>query len=237
MTHKWAPPDWRGRREFVEPINWQRLPEFDVGVALLRQQKDYGWDNRYFLYFRKFNENDVKSFPVLAQTVITANAGLTQTITSDATWKNTANTIEVIGGGGAGARGATTSTSGGGGGGGGYAKIVNVTIATPGTTTFRVRVGLGGVYNTAAAFGGDSWLDFGGGSPDVFPASGIAVGARGGNAAFASGSPDVASVTGAFGGPGGSSGRAYAIGGLSPDQSVVTTVAVARGEEQAALAA
>src|SRR5262245_58096673 len=80
------PPDWRGRKQFVEPINWQRLPEFDVGVALLRRKQDYGWDNRWFLYFRRFNDTDVVSFPVLNQTVITASPGLTQTLTSDASW-------------------------------------------------------------------------------------------------------------------------------------------------------
>src|SRR5262245_39975477 len=171
-----CPPDWRGRKQFVEPINWHKLPEFDVGVALARHKRAYGWDNRWFLYFRRFNDTDVVSFPVLNQTVITASPGLTQVLTSDASWRNDANWIEVIGGGGAGAHGASTSTSGGGGGGGGYARIVNVTFPTPGTTTYRARVGAGGTETSSATMpGGDSWFDLGGGSPDVFPTSGTAV--------------------------------------------------------------
>jgi Glycine-rich domain len=215
------PPNWQGRKRFLEPINWRRLPEFDVGVALLRQKRYYGWDNRWFLYFRRFNDQDVQSFPVFSQTIITASPGLTQVITSDPTWVNSANFIDVIGGGGAGAHGSGTAASGGGGGGGGFARIVNVTFPSPGTTTYRARVGAGGTEASAALMpGGDSWFDLGGGSPDIFPTSGTAVGARGGRGAFLSGSPDVAAVTGPFGGPGGDAAGAYTIGGLSPDTTI-----------------
>lgn len=222
MNH--LPPDWRGRRKFLEKVNWKRLPEFDVGVALYRQKRKYGWDNRWFLYFRRFNEGDVVSFPVFSQTVVTTPIGLTQSITSDATWNNADNYIDVIAGGGAGARGAGTTSSGGGGGGGAFTRAYNVNIPTPGTSVFRVRVGAGG--NPAAAGtmdGGDSWWDIGtGGSPDIFPTSGTAVGARGGDGAYASGSPDVPSVTGAFGGNGGDASRAYVPVPGSPDRSIKT---------------
>jgi|SRR5215475_6915482 hypothetical protein len=95
----WLPPDWRGRRRFVEPINWAHLPEFDVGIALLREKKDYGHKNTWSIYIRPFNDADVKVFPVMAQSVITSSPGATQTITSDSTWNQTSNQIEAIAGG------------------------------------------------------------------------------------------------------------------------------------------
>lgn len=187
----------------MHPVNWARFPEYDIGVALVQTRADHGHENRWYLYARRFNEADVASQMVLAQTVITSNVGTTQTITSDATWTNNVNnSVECIGGGAHGARGASTSTSGAGGGGGAYSKIVNVTITTPGTTQYYVQVGKGGTWNTTAPDpAGDSWWTLT--SPGTsFPSSGTAVGAKAG--------ATLAALTTTTGGAGGGAGSAYA---------------------------
>jgi hypothetical protein len=204
MRNSWLPPEWNGQRRIAHPVNWTRLPEFDVGIAHVQYRVDHGHENRWYLYVRKFNETDVKAFPVLASTVITSSPGSTQTITSDATWNNASNSIECIGAGARGAIGATTSTSGGGGGGGAYTKIVNASITTPGTTQYFARVG--GVTATNGSAGGDSWWTLT--SPGTsFPSSGTAVGAKGAAA--------LASATSATGGLGGASSGSYP-GGAGP---------------------
>lgn len=199
MRESWLTPQWNGRRRIAHPVNWARLPEFDVGVAFVQTKVAHGHENRWYLYCRKFNEADVQAVPVLASTVITASPGTTQTITSDATWDNSsANSVEVIGAGARGAHGASTSTSGGGGGGGAYTQQTNVTIPTPGTTPMYVRVG--GTTATDGTAGGDSWWTLT--SPGTsYPGSGTAVGARGGAA--------LVSATTATGGVGGGSSTAY----------------------------
>jgi hypothetical protein len=186
MHDSWLPPQWRGRERIAHPVKWARLPEFDVGIAQVQTKADHGHENRWYLYFRKFNEGDVKAFPVLASTVITSSPGSTQTITSDATWNIATNTIEVIGAGARGAIGASTSTSGGGGGAGAYTKITNTSITTPGTTQYFARVG--GTTATNGSAGGDTWWTLT--SPGTsYPASGTAVGARGGAALASSSTP------------------------------------------------
>jgi hypothetical protein len=199
MRNSWLPPEWNGQRRIAHPVNWTRLPEFDVGVAHVQYRVDHGHENRWYLYVRKFNEADVKAFPVLASTVITSSPGTTQTITSDATWNNAANTVEVIGAGARGAHGSGTSTSGGGGGGGAFTRITNASITTPGTDPYYARVG--GVTATDGTAGGDSWWTLT--SPGTsFPNSGTAAGAKGAAA--------LASATSATGGVGGDKLAAYA---------------------------
>src|SRR5262245_47153121 len=188
--HPWLIPDWRGRKRIVHPVD-------DVGLVLIQLRREYGHDNRWYRCARIGRE--VIGQWVAAQTVITSSPGTTQTITSDATWVQAGSLIEVIGGGASGAHGASTSTSGGGGGGGAYSKIIDVPITTPGTTQYFARVGAGGGATDGAA-GGDSWWTLT--SPGTsFPASGTAVGAKGGAA--------LASSTSATGGTGGASGSAY----------------------------
>ena len=184
MRGSWLKPHWRGRRRIDHPVRWARLPECDVGVAFVQSRAPHGHENRWLLYVRRWNDADVQAIPVLAQTVITSSAGSTQTITSDATWNNSDNSIEVIGAGARGAIGSSNTTSGGGGGGGAYTKIVNASITTPGTTQFFARVG--GVTATNGSAGGNSWWTLT--SPGTaFPTTGTAVGAKGG-AALASAS-------------------------------------------------
>ena len=154
MRESWLTPQWRGRQRIAHPVNWARLPEFDVGIAFV-QAADHGHENRWYLYVRKFNEADVQAVPVLAPTVITSSPGTTQTITSDATWNNSSNSVECIGAGARGAHGSGTATSGGGGGGGAYTRMDNQSITTPGTTQFFARVG--GTTATDGTAGGDSW--------------------------------------------------------------------------------
>jgi Concanavalin A-like lectin/glucanases superfamily len=203
MRNSWLPPQWRGRQRIAHPVNWTRLPEYDVGIALVQTRADHGHENRWYLYVRRFNEADVRAFPVLASTIITSSPGTTQTITSDATWDNFSNTVEVIGAGARGARGASTSTSGGGGGGGAYTKITNASITTPGTTQYFARVG--GTTATDGSAGGDSWWTLS--SPGTsYPSLGqTAVGAKGGAA--------LASATSATGGAGGPQNSSYPSGG------------------------
>lgn len=199
MRNSWLPPEWNGQRRIAHPVNWTRLPEFDVGVAFVQARVDHGHENRWYLYVRKFNEADVKAFPVLASTVITSSPGSTQTITSDGTWNNASNSIEVIGAGARGAHGASTATSGGGGGGGAYTRMLNISITTPGTTQYFAQVG--GTTATDGTAGGDSWWTLS--SPGTsFPTLGqTAVGAKGGLA--------LASATSATGSGGGSASSSY----------------------------
>ena len=186
MRGSWLKPHWRGRRRIDHPVRWARLPEFDVGVAFVQSRAPHGHENRWLLYVRRWNDADVQAIPVLAQTVITSSAGSTQTITSDATWNNSDNSIEVIGAGARGAIGSSNTTSGGGGGGGAYSKIVNASITTPGTTQFFARVG--GVTATNGSAGGDLWWTLT--SPGTaFPTTGTAVGAKGGAALASASSP------------------------------------------------
>src|SRR5262249_15280286 len=98
MRESWLTPKWNGRRRIAHPVKWTRLPDYDVGVAFVQTRAPHGHENRWFLYFRRFNERDVTAFPVLAQTVITTSLDATQTITSDPSWNNANNSIEVIGG-------------------------------------------------------------------------------------------------------------------------------------------
>src|SRR5262245_37275388 len=102
----WEKVDWRGRRRFWEPVHWTRLLDHDVAVGLYRRKTKYGHENRWYLLTRRWDEQDIAQQLVLAQTVITSSPGTTQTITSDATWNNASNTVEVIGGGASGAHGA-----------------------------------------------------------------------------------------------------------------------------------
>lgn len=199
MRESWLTPQWRGRRRIDHPVAWAHLPEFDIGVACVQKRVDHGHENRWYLYFRRFNEADIQGVPVLAQTVHTTPIGSTQTTTSPADWNNSNNSIEVIGTGARGAIGASTSTSGGGAGGGAYSKIVNATITTPGTTTYYWRIGA--TTATNGSVGGDSWWTLT--SPGTsFPTTGTAVGAKGGAA--------LASASSATGGAGGALASAYA---------------------------
>jgi hypothetical protein len=206
MWDSWLPPQWHGRQRIAHPVNWARLPEFDIGVAFVQTKADHGHENRWYLYVRRFNDNDVKAIPVLASTVITSSPGTTQTITSDPTWGNPCS-VEVIGAGARGAHGSSTSTSGGGGGGGAYTKIdssnLTITIPTPGTTPMYCRVG--GVTATDGTAGGDTWWTLT--SPGTtYPGLGAtAVAAKGGTA--------LASATANAGGAGGPQSNSYPSGG------------------------
>ncbi len=131
------------------------------------------------------------------------------TDTSQTTWRvpvgwSTTNTVEAIGGGGAGGtNGGAGAGNGGGGAGGGYSKSVNLTGLSAGAYV-TVHVGAGGTVNPATA-GGDTWFN-----STAFPASGQAVGAKGGGA----GTDNYTYVSGPAGGngTGGASGSGYAVG-------------------------
>jgi hypothetical protein len=198
MWKSWLPPQWNGRQRIAHPVKWARLPEYDVGIAFVQTKADHGHENRWYLYRRRYNEADIQAIPVLASTVITSSPGTTQTITSDGSWDNTANSIEVIGAGARGAHGASTSTSGAGGGGGAYTKITNASITTPGTTPYYARVG--GTTATDGTAGGDTWWTLT--SPGTsYPVSGTAVAAKGANA--------LASATSTTGGGAGQKSNSY----------------------------
>jgi hypothetical protein len=145
-NHPWH-PDWRGRRRYWEAVRWARTPECDVAVGLYRYKTEQGFENRWFLLFRRIGQDEIYQFPVLAQTFLTSSPGTAQTWTSDVTWNNTNNTIETVAGGGSGAanqRDATTTGDASGGGAGEYGKISNYNIAAPGATLVDYLIGAGG---------------------------------------------------------------------------------------------
>jgi len=167
----WRQPDWSGRSKIETDFGWLNR----VGLLWIEEQKEYGWDRTWLLY-RMLDDGQVETVPYMKQAFLEATTGSNVTYTSDATWNNASNTVEVVGAGGAGAHGASTTTGGGGGAGGGYNKISNFSFATPGTTTAVYRVGTAGVHGgTFPQTGGDSWFN-----ATAFPTTGTAVGAKGG---------------------------------------------------------
>jgi hypothetical protein len=163
-------------------LTWSPVPEGEVAVGLLRwRRRDGNSENRWYFLFRRFGEEQIYYQPVFSQTIITATPGSNQTITSDATWSNSSNSVELIGGGGSGSSAAQGNR--GAGGGGAYTKIVNFIFATPGTTTATLQVGAGGAAVTGATAGnpgGDSWFN-----STAYPTSGAGAGAKGGAAGSA----------------------------------------------------
>lgn len=129
-----------------------------------------GTQRRWFLRFRKLGEDQVYFVPVLSQTFLTTGTGV-QSATSDATWNNASNQVEIIAGGGSGGssqRGSSPANCASGAGGGEYGITTNFNFATPGTTTFQYQIGQGGtavnptvgaVVNTAGNNGTDSWFN------------------------------------------------------------------------------
>ena len=109
---------------------------------------------------------DALTYEFATTTFLTSPTGSNQTYTSPSDWNNSNNSIEVLGGGATGALSIGTDRHATGGGGGAYAKILNFTFATPGTTTATYRVGAGGTglsnsssANTAGNDGGATWFN------------------------------------------------------------------------------
>jgi hypothetical protein len=128
------------------------------------------------------------------------------TITSDVTWTNANNKVEVIAAGGSGAfaqRSSTTAATGGGGG--EYGATTNFNFAVPGTTTAVCRVGLGG----AAVQG-------------TIGAVGTGVGNAGGDSWF-NGTTQAGATLGAIGGGAGQFGTSLPVGGVGGTGGVGTT--------------
>jgi len=109
---------------------------------------------------------------VFISTVVFLTTPLTtnNTYTSDATWNNSNNSVELVAGGGSGASLQRIGTSGfcSGGGGGEYGATTNFSFATPGTTTATWQTGAGGAglsptvgssVATTGNNGGDTWWD------------------------------------------------------------------------------
>src|ERR1043165_2336103 len=222
IRDSWLPPDWRGRRRIAHPVQWARLPEFDVGVLFIQEKRECGHQNWWHFAVRIGDE--IKHWPVMGQTVVTSSPGTTQTVTSDATFNPNCNTVEAIGAGSVAAIGASTSTSGGGGGGGAYSRIFNMSCATPGTTQFFVRPG---AVPAAAGTAGDSWLTqtapgtsfpgsaqigVGGRGAAAIASNTTSTGSGGGAKASAYTSPATGAIT-SSGGTGGNAGAANNLGG------------------------
>ena len=150
-----------------------------MAVCVERIQRPEGFENHWSLLIHRFGDDSLLQVPVLNSLSLTTGT-VTTTGTSDITWNNVSNVIEVVGGGGASAIGASTSTGGGGGGGGAYNSIKGFSFATPGTTQYNYNVGRGGTAaGTFVQNGGDSW--FGPTTLVTFPTSGTGVGAHGGS--------------------------------------------------------
>jgi hypothetical protein len=47
MRASWLTPMWRGRRRIAHPINWARLPEYDVGIAFIQTKVAHGHESRF----------------------------------------------------------------------------------------------------------------------------------------------------------------------------------------------
>jgi len=95
-------------------------------------------------------------------------SGSLATWTSPLDWNNSFNTIETIAAGGGGAGGVSlTNKHCTGGGGGAWNKILNFSVATPGTTTASYRCGAGGgggnatgpAGSAAGSAGADTWFN------------------------------------------------------------------------------
>src|SRR3954468_23533188 len=114
----WQHPNFNGRKEIRTDLGLLN----SVGLLWVDRPRDYGWDRDWFLY-KVLDDGQVETQLYLKQAFLEATTGSNQTYTSDATWNNASNTVEVVGAGGAGSIGASTSTGGGGGAGGGYNKI------------------------------------------------------------------------------------------------------------------
>jgi hypothetical protein len=166
----------------------------DEHLLFVERQHWYGFERRWFVRLR-FGPREI-FVPALTQAFLTTTPGSNQTYTSDATWNNANNTIEVIGAGASGGRFGAGTGHATGGGGGAYCKISNFTFTTPGTTTATYQIGSGGlaVTGTGGASGnngGKTWFN-----AAAFPVSGTAVGADAGLA----GASGTASVNGGAGG-------------------------------------
>lgn len=109
---------------------------------------------------------DIQPWVWFTTSFLTASPGSNQTYTSDVTWNNANNSIELIAGGASGAASAAgSSRCDTGGGAAAYSKITNFTFAVPGTTTATYQIGDGGAAQSGAAIdndgadGGDSYFN------------------------------------------------------------------------------
>jgi hypothetical protein len=142
-----------------------RVPGFDVAGRLLRIERDYGWEERRGLLFRRWGDEQVHFLPVLSQAFLTASPGSNQTYTADPTWNSGINSIECIGGAGSGATNSGVRNAVQGGGAGAYSKILNFSFANPGSTTATYNIGVGGAAVASAGSnsngnnGGDTWFN------------------------------------------------------------------------------
>jgi hypothetical protein len=143
-------------RQVRRRVGW--LPR-DARLIFVREPKPYGWDTRWFAAL-SFDEDQFLTIPVLAQSFLTSPTGSNQTYTSDVTWNNSNNKIEVIGAASSGNSAAVASR--GQGGAGAYSSITNFSFATPGTTTATYQIGTGGagvISNTTSNAGGSTWFN------------------------------------------------------------------------------
>jgi len=203
----WREPDWCGRNRVV----------FRDGTLIRVDKKSpHGWERRWFVELPAlFDDRQFLTLPVLAQSYLMTTPGSNFNYTSDATWNNSNNSVEMIGAGGSGGvvkRG--TNACGSGGGGGEYGKTTNFSFASPGTTTATCRVGLGGAAVTS----------------DIGSAAWTSVGNAGGDTWF-NGTTQAAATLGAIGGGAGQiSSGANCNGGTGGTGGVGTThVAGGRG--------
>lgn len=102
------------------------------------------------------------SYEFASTRITTSSAGSNQTLTSDATWNNSNNTVDCYGAGASGGSKTGSNATSTGGGGGLFSRISNFSYATPGTTTAVVRVGAGGtgvVSGSNGNAGGNTWYN------------------------------------------------------------------------------
>lgn len=188
----------------------------------------------------------------MTQVFLSTTPGTNFTYTSDATWNNASNTVEVIGAGGSGAACKRNNALGGdasGGGGGEYGKTTNFSFATPGTTTAVCRVGLGGAATTGGisssaetlngTAGGDTWFNGTtqagstlGGIGGAFGGFGASAGGAGGTGGVgtthnAGGRGGHATVSGRIATGGGGAGGTTAVGSNGVDSA--TFIAATNG--------
>ncbi len=145
MKAAWHPDDGGWQR--YERGSWRRVP-----FLLVSRLTWFGEHRCWYL----FDEGQALFLPVANQDVLTTTNVANQTYTSDATWNNKNNRINVISGGGGGGN-ATITTGGSGGGGGQLSGGINFTFATPGTTTATYRLDVGGAASSGTA--PDAWFN------------------------------------------------------------------------------
>lgn len=203
----WTEPNWQGQERIVKPID----KIGDAYLVLVNYKRDYGWDNKWFMWFgppQFFDERQVWLIPVLSQSFLTTGAGSNQTWTYDNTWNNSNNTVECLGAGASGSASQLgTNPHAHGGGGGAYTRQGNITLSVNATYqcgaqgTGVAAATAGSAGSTDGNNGGDTWFN-----DTAYPTTGSnKVGAKGGT----KGTSVTVYNSLTAGGAGGSSASAY----------------------------